>query len=79
MCTDSRYLGDEFCGREFDARFLAELPSNVDPCGENGEFHTFVYDGPLFHNAVSVRLVAKEPYLAPPQLGGTRYCFARLA
>jgi len=79
VCTDSRCLGDEFCGREFDARFLAELPSNVDPCGENGEFHTFVYDGPLFRNAVSVRLVAKEPYLAPPQLGGTRYCFARLA
>jgi diphthine-ammonia ligase len=79
VCTDSRYLTDEFCGREFDARFLAELPPNVDPCGENGEFHTFVYDGPLFRRPVGVRLMTREPYVAPPELGGTRYCFARLA
>jgi uncharacterized protein (TIGR00290 family) len=79
VCTESRYLTDEFCGREFDAQFLADLPPNVDPCGENGEFHTYVYDGPLFNNAVTVRLTGKEPYVAPPELGGTRYCFARLA
>jgi len=79
VCTDSRYLGDEFCGREFDARFLVDLPANVDPCGENGEFHTFVYDGPLFRSAVNVRVTAKEPYIASPELGGTRYCFARLS
>ena len=47
-CVDSSQLDGAFVGREFDERFLAELPSAVDPCGENGEFHSFVYDGPLF-------------------------------
>ncbi|MEM2865233.1 MAG: diphthine--ammonia ligase [Candidatus Bathyarchaeia archaeon] len=47
-CVDSKFLGREFVGREFDERFLSELPPNVDPCGENGEFHSFVYDGPIF-------------------------------
>jgi uncharacterized protein (TIGR00290 family) len=78
VCTDSRHLSDEFCGREFDARFLADLPPGVDPCGENGEFHTFVYDGPLFSHAVDVHVAGKDPYTAPPKLGGVRYCFARL-
>lgn len=79
VCTDSHHLGDEFCGREFDARFIADLPPGVDPCGENGEFHTFVYDGPLFSHPLEVQLTGKESYLAPPNLGGVRYCFARLA
>lgn len=48
FCVDSRHLGDEFCGRLFDESFIADLPAGVDACGENGEFHTFVYDGPLF-------------------------------
>lgn len=78
VCTDSRRLGDEFCGREYDARFLADLPPDVDPCGENGEFHTFVYDGPQFHEPVPVRVVGREAYVAPPELGSVRYCFARL-
>lgn len=78
VCTDSRYLPDEFCGREFDASFLADLPHGVDACGENGEFHTFVYDGPLFMRAVDFRVVGKQEYVAPPELGGVRYCFARL-
>jgi uncharacterized protein (TIGR00290 family) len=78
VCTDSRYLGDEFCGREFDARFIADLPPGVDPCGENGEFHTFVYDGPLFRHSLDVEVVSREPYVAPPELGAVRYCFARL-
>ncbi|MEM2122803.1 MAG: diphthine--ammonia ligase [Candidatus Bathyarchaeia archaeon] len=47
-CVDSEFLGGEFVGREFDERFLSELPQGVDPCGENGEFHSFVYDGPIF-------------------------------
>lgn len=79
VCTDSRYLPDEFCGREFDAQFIADLPPNVDPCGENGEFHTFVHAGPLFQAPLSVRCIGKETYIAPPKLGGVRYCFARLA
>jgi uncharacterized protein (TIGR00290 family) len=55
-CVDSKFLGKEFVGRLFDERFLSELPSNVDPCGENGEFHSFVYDGPLFRQSISFRL-----------------------
>jgi len=47
-CVDSNLLDGAFVGREFDERFLSELPPAVDPCGENGEFHSFVYDGPLF-------------------------------
>lgn len=45
-CVDSRILDRDFVGRFFDETFLSELPSNVDPCGENGEYHTFVFDGP---------------------------------
>jgi uncharacterized protein (TIGR00290 family) len=52
-CIDSAVLGKEFCGRIFDKQFLSELPNNVDPCGENGEFHSFVYDGPLFRQKIS--------------------------
>ncbi len=44
----------EFAGREFDAALLAELPAPVDPCGENGEFHTFAYAGPMFSRAIPV-------------------------
>jgi uncharacterized protein (TIGR00290 family) len=45
---DSNVLRKSFAGREYDEKFLSDLPANVDPCGENGEFHSFVYDGPLF-------------------------------
>ena len=47
-CVDSKVLGKEFVGRTFDKEFLADLPSAVDPCGENGEFHSFAYAGPIF-------------------------------
>jgi len=51
-CVDSKVMPKEFAGRLFDEKFLAELPPGVDPCGENGEFHSFVYDGPIFKNRV---------------------------
>src|SRR5439155_25082271 len=54
-CVDSQALAAEFAGREFDAALLADLPSGVDPCGENGEFHTFVYAGPIFARPLAVR------------------------
>ena len=54
VCIDSQKLGREFAGRELDESFFRDLPSGVDPCGENGEFHTFVYDGPIFSNAIEV-------------------------
>lgn len=53
-CVDPRVLAPSFAGREFDARLLAELPAEVDPCGERGEFHTFVYEGPMFFEPVAI-------------------------
>jgi diphthine-ammonia ligase len=79
VCTDSRYLADEYCGRRYDARFLEELPPGVDACGENGEFHTFVCNGPMFRAPVPCAVVGFDDYIAPASLGGVRYRFARLA
>jgi uncharacterized protein (TIGR00290 family) len=53
-CVDSKALDGGFAGREFDAALLAELPAAVDPCGENGEFHTFCYAGPMFRQPIAV-------------------------
>jgi uncharacterized protein (TIGR00290 family) len=53
VCVDPAKLEPSFAGRVIDERFLADLPANVDPCGENGEFHTFVFDGPLFRQPVA--------------------------
>jgi len=53
-CVDTQQLGADFAGRDFDEGFLAELPAGVDPCGENGEFHTFVHDGPVFRRPLRV-------------------------
>lgn len=54
VCVDPKQLDPSFCGRAFDERLLAELPAGVDPCGERGEFHTFVCDGPIFQRPVQV-------------------------
>jgi len=48
VCVDPHVLDPSFAGRRYDERLLAELPPSVDPCGENGEFHTFVHVGPIF-------------------------------
>ncbi len=55
VCVDPRALDPSFAGRAFDEGFLADLPEGVDPCGENGEFHTFVHDGPLFRAPIPCR------------------------
>ncbi len=52
-CVDSYMLDKKFIGRTYDEQFLCELHSDTDPCGENGEFHSFVYDGPLFRERIS--------------------------
>ena len=57
VCTNARWLDGSFCGRLFDAAFLRDLPADVDACGENGEFHTFVFDGPRFQKPVEHELV----------------------
>ena len=56
VCVDPAKLDPSFAGRIIDRDFLADLPPHVDPCGENGEFHTFVFDGPIFKNPVRFSL-----------------------
>lgn len=55
-CVDTTRLDAAFAGRDLDESFLNDLPSGVDPCGENGEFHTFVYAGPLFNQPIPVTI-----------------------
>jgi uncharacterized protein (TIGR00290 family) len=55
VCVDSKVLDRSFAGRELDEVFFRDLPLHADPCGENGEFHTFVFDGPIFHAPIPVR------------------------
>jgi len=55
-CVDPRLLSPAFAGRDFDPAFLRDLPASIDPCGENGEFHSFVYDGPMFRAPVAVQV-----------------------
>ena len=53
-CVDPTKLDKSYSGREYDATFLADLPPGADPCGENGEFHTFVHDAPLFSSLIEI-------------------------
>ena len=57
-CVDPRQLPANFAGREFDQQLLQELPASTDPCGENGEFHTFAYAGPMFRHPLAVAVGA---------------------
>jgi uncharacterized protein (TIGR00290 family) len=69
VCVSEKHLGQSFAGREIDARFVNDLPDGVDPCGENGEYHSFVYDGPIFRKPVQFKkgeLVHKK-YERPAQ------------
>jgi uncharacterized protein (TIGR00290 family) len=56
VCVDSKALSKEFIGRIIDEKFLEDLPSGVDPAGEYGEYHTFVFDGPIFKKKVNFEL-----------------------
>jgi uncharacterized protein (TIGR00290 family) len=55
VCIDSKVLAPSFAGRELDDSFFRDLPPHADPCGENGEFHTFVFDGPIFPSPIPIR------------------------
>jgi len=55
-CIDPKKLDAPFVGRKFNNQLLNDLPLDVDPCGENGEFHTFVYDGPMFKKPISISI-----------------------
>lgn len=52
VCVNEKYLDKSFAGRVIDKEFLNDLPAGVDPCGENGEYHTFVFDGPVFQQPI---------------------------
>lgn len=56
VSVNSQYLDKSFCGRVLDREFVRDLPANVDPCGENGEFHTFVYEAPYFAEPIEVQV-----------------------
>lgn len=65
-CVDTRVLRPTFVGREFDRDLLDELPVTIDPCGENGEFHTCVYDGPMFSAPIDLatgRAEFRDPFI----------------
>lgn len=59
VCVNAKLLGKEFVGRVIDAQFIKDLPEDVDVCGENGEFHTFVFDGPIFSKSVDFTIGEK--------------------
>lgn len=65
-CVDPRHLPASFAGRDYDAALLADLPPGVDPCGENGEFHTFTWAGPMFAEPLRIRcgeVVARDGFV----------------
>jgi uncharacterized protein (TIGR00290 family) len=79
-CVDPRALPRAFAGRAFDAALLRELPAEVDPCGERGEFHSFAWDGPAFRRPVPVRVgevVDRDGFVFAdllPEPEGARHC-----
>ncbi|WP_294296433.1 diphthine--ammonia ligase [uncultured Chryseobacterium sp.] len=66
-CVNESYLDKSFAGRIIDQRFIEDLPENVDPCGENGEFHTFTFDGPIFKHPIGFDIgeIVKKTYPKP--------------
>ncbi|MBL7221277.1 MAG: diphthine--ammonia ligase [Phycisphaerae bacterium] len=70
-CVDTEFLDASFAGRAFDEQFLADLPAGVDPCGENGEFHSFTCDGPIFSRPIACRK-------GEVVLRDNRFCFCDL-
>ena len=56
VCVDTQALDRKYVGRTIDEQFVSDLPETVDPCGENGEYHSFVYDGPIFKRSISHKL-----------------------
>jgi len=59
VCVNAKFLDESFVGRILDESFINDLPQNVDPCGENGEFHTFVFDGPIFSSPIDFTIGEK--------------------
>jgi len=72
ICAKSELLDASFCGRIIDRDFINDLPDNVDPCGENGEFHTFCFDGPIFSQPIDFEIgeTVFKAYKNPENCGG---------
>ena len=77
VCINAQLLPSEFCGRIIDQTFLKDLPPGIDPCGENGEFHTFCFDGPVFKKPVPFTIGEKvyREYNAPAAAMKEDECF----
>jgi uncharacterized protein (TIGR00290 family) len=81
VCVNEQYLDKSFCGRLIDHSFMHDLPAGVDPCGENGEYHSFVYDGPVFKEAIPFTTGEKRSrqYDRPDAAGESyTFCFCDL-
>ncbi|MGE0268289.1 MAG: diphthine--ammonia ligase [Candidatus Omnitrophota bacterium] len=78
VCVHEKFLDRSFVGRDIDGQFIRDLPQNVDPCGENGEFHSFVYDGPIFQQPVKIKIgeVVHKKYERPRQTVKKDDCYA---
>lgn len=75
-CVDLKALPKELAGREFDEELLADLPEGADPCGENGEFHTFVYAGPMFRREIEIEtgeILEREGFVFADLLPGKKH------
>ncbi len=71
VCTNARLLGEEFVGKVIDQQWIDRLPDDVDPCGENGEFHTFVFDGPIFSAPIPIVIGENHLHHYPQKEGDT--------
>ena len=76
VCVNERYLDKSFVGRVIDQQFIDDLPENVDVCGENGEFHTFSFDGPIFQKPINFEIgeVVYRKYEKPKQDSSNTAC-----
>lgn len=80
VCVNARYLDESFCGRLLDENFLRDLPPGVDACGENGEYHSFVFDAPYFSSPIPFRKgdVVRRTYPAPAGGGEAAFWYCDL-
>lgn len=73
VCVNTKFLDKSFCGRMIDESFVRDLPANVDVCGENGEYHSYVFDGPIFRHPIPITKgeIVYRTYQAPQQAQDT--------
>jgi uncharacterized protein (TIGR00290 family) len=78
VCVNEKNLDESFVGRMIDKCFIDDLPNGVDPCGENGEFHSFVFDGPIFNKPINFKIGEKKyiykEYKEHDYKGGFWFC-----